>query len=118
MSFKQGLFGCFGNASLSMISCCAAPVSITKNADAVGESHPIAWALAVQTVPCVAGALLRGQIRKKKGIDGDFKTDCLIWMCFSCCAVCQETAEMGSMDYLISPEMQAMERSAQAATQQ
>ena len=66
MAFKQGLFGCFGNSALSLISCCTAPVSIAKNADAVGESHPIAWALAVQAVPCIAGGLLRGQIRKKK----------------------------------------------------
>jgi len=101
-----------------MISCCAAPVSIAKNAEVVGETHPLAWVLAVTSVPCVAGGLLRSQIRKKKGIEGDFKTDCAIWLCCACCAICQETAETGTMDYLVSPEIQAMERSAQATTQQ
>jgi len=117
MPFKQGLFGCFGNGALSMISCCVAPVSIAKNAEIVGETHPLAWVFAITSVPCIAGGLLRSQIRKKKGIEGDFKTDCLIWLCCSCCAICQETAETGTMDYLVSPELQAMERSASTAQQ-
>ena len=50
-----------------------------------------------------------------QGIDGDFWTDVGIWLCCSCCAICQETAEMGTMDYLVTPELQAMERSANDA---
>lgn len=64
--WKQGLCGCFSNCSLSMIACCTAPLAIGKNAEAVGEAHPVLWALSVLGAPCVAGALLRGLIRKKK----------------------------------------------------
>jgi len=115
MVWKQGLFGCFGNIGLSVVSCCVFPLSVAKNAVAVGEEHPLAWVFAIGGAPCVAGALLRGMVRKQKGIDGDFWTDALIWLCCPCCAICQETAEVGSMDYLVTPELQTMGRSANDA---
>ena len=66
MAWKSGLFGCFGNIGLCVISCCAWPLAIGKNAESVGENHPILWVLGVQVAPCIAGALLRSMIRKKK----------------------------------------------------
>ena len=63
--WKSGLFGCFGNFSLCLISCCAAPLAIGKNAEYVGENSAVLWVIAVQLSPCIAGALLRGMIRKK-----------------------------------------------------
>jgi len=117
MVWKQGLFGCFGNVGLSMVSCCTAPVSIAKNATMVGEDHPIAWVAAVLGVPCIAGALLRGQIKKHKGLEeGSFWVDVGIWLCCSCCAICQETAELGTMDYLVAPELQDISRGVNDAT--
>ena len=66
MTWKSGLFGCFGNIGLSVIACCAFPLAVGKNAEAVGENNPVLWVLAVSAAPCIAGALLRGLIRKKK----------------------------------------------------
>lgn len=108
--WKQGLFGCFSNASLSLIACCAMPLAIGKNAEAVGEPNSVLWVIAVMYAPCVAGALLRGLIRKKKGIEGSFFVDALLWCCIPCCAVCQEVSETGALDYLQQPELQSMER--------
>lgn len=114
--WKQGLCGCFSNCSLSLIACCTAPLAIGKNAEAVGEAHPVLWALSVMGSPCIAGALLRGLIRKKKGLEGSFFMDCLLWMCCSPCALCQETVETGTMDYLQQPELQSMERDVHQTT--
>ena len=66
MAWKNGLFGCFGNIGLSCITCCAWPLAVGKNAEAVGENSAVLWVIAVQMAPCIAGALLRGMIRKKK----------------------------------------------------
>ena len=63
--WKQGICGCFSNPGLSIISCAVAPLAIAKNAEFVGEAAPVAWIFSVWGCPCVAGALLRGMIRKK-----------------------------------------------------
>lgn len=114
--WKHGLFGCFSNFSLSVLACCAMPLVIGKNAEAVGEPNSVLWVIAVLSSGCIAAALLRGLIRKKKGIEGSFWVDVGIWCCCGCCAICQEAAETGSIDYLQQPELQAMDRDVQAAT--
>jgi len=108
--WKQGICGCFANPGLSLIQCCVAPLAIAKNSEAVGEAAPVAWILSVSGCPCIAGALLRGMIRKKSGIDGSFWMDCLLWCCIPCLALCQESAQLQSMDYLMTPELQEMNR--------
>lgn len=64
--WKQGLFGCFSNTSLCLTAFCAFPLAIGKNAESVGEASAVLWAMSVMYGPCIAGALLRGLIRKKK----------------------------------------------------
>ena len=66
VAWKSGLFGCFSNASLSLTACCLAPVAIARQAEYIGDKHPVAWIIATLTTPCVAGAVLRGKIRQKK----------------------------------------------------
>lgn len=111
-AFKTGLFGCIGNPSLSLIACCIAPVTIARQAAYVGDKAPLAWVFATLIGgPCIAGGTLRGLIRKQKGIDGSFVTDAVLWCFCGPCALCQEAAETGVMDDLVSPELQQMERS-------
>ena len=66
VQWKTNLFGCFSNTSLSLTACCLAPVAIARQAEFVGDKHPIAWVLATLTVPCAGGGVLRGKIREKK----------------------------------------------------
>ena len=63
--WRSGLCGCFSNFSLCVLSSFAAPLAIGKNAASVGE-NPVLWVIAVQAAPCIAGAYLRGLIRKKE----------------------------------------------------
>ena len=53
--------------------------------------------------PCAA-SLLRGQIRKKKGIDGKLWQDLLCYCCLPCCTVGQEAMELNSVDYLLEDD--------------
>ena len=42
---------------------------------------------------CVGGAINRGHIRERYGIEGSFVNDCVIWLCCGDCAACQEYRE-------------------------
>ena len=66
MAWKASLFGCLANPQLSILACVLCPLSVGKNAEFVGDKHPILWVIAVQMLPCLGGALLRREIRKTK----------------------------------------------------
>jgi Cys-rich protein (TIGR01571 family) len=72
-----------------------------KNAEAIGESSTF-WAI-VGWSPCAA-ALLRGQIRKKQGIDGQLWQDFLCYCCAPCCTVGQEAMQLESVAYLLDDD--------------
>ena len=65
MAWKHGLFGCYANTTMSLLACMLTPLAVGKNAEAIGEKNPCLWVIAVNMLPCIGGALLRGQIRKK-----------------------------------------------------
>lgn len=109
-NWKHGLFGCFGNISVSLLACMLTPFAAGKNAEAIGEKEPILWTCAILMLPCIGGALLRGQIRKKSEIEGSFYADVLAWLLCPLCALCQDTLQTGSLDYLVAPEMQIVQR--------
>lgn len=95
--WKTGLFGCFTNPAICCLTMCGPALLFGKNAEAIGENG-VLWAIAMCS-PCVA-ALLRTQIRKKKGIDGGFFLDLALYCCCPCCALGQETMELQAVDYL------------------
>ena len=78
---------------------------IGKNAEAIGEDGTF-WAV-VSWSPCAA-ALLRGQIRKKKGIEGKLWQDLLCYCCLPCCTAGQEALELESVNYLLEDEVQSL----------
>ena len=81
--WKSGLFGCFDNIGLSCLTCCVWPLAVGKNAEAVGEKSPVLWVLSVNFAPCIAGALLRGLIRKQKVSHFTFSLSTTDWLAFS-----------------------------------
>jgi len=99
--WKHGLLGCFTNPGICCLATFGYPFLAGKNAEAIGENATF-WAV-VSWSPCVA-ALLRGQIRKKKGIDGKLWQDFLCYCCLPCCTVGQEAMELDSVAYLLDDE--------------
>merc|ERR1712086_950402 len=89
MSFSSGLFACLSDPGICMLSACGWPLLVGKNAEKIGENG-VLWAVSSMT-PCTNG-LLRGQIRKKNGIEGRCLTDVLVHCCCPCCAISQGTS--------------------------
>lgn len=108
--------GCFGNCSLSIITCCLAPLAIYKNAEAVGEPG-LAWMLTIMMAGPCAGSCLRHKIAKSKGVDENFWLGCLYWYICPCLALCQETAHVGGMEGYIPNEISEAERQTKSSVQ-
>ncbi|XP_076820347.1 uncharacterized protein LOC143465765 [Clavelina lepadiformis] len=108
-TFNQGLCGCFDNSSLCILTFCAFPFVVGKNAESVKE-NPVLWAIGYQMAPCIVGGYLRSLVRKQSGIDGSFGNDCCMHCLFPCCAVTQEAAQTKACHYLFPAEGQVVER--------
>lgn len=108
--FKQGLCGCFSNLSLCCFANCLYPLAVGKNAEAMGEKHPVLWAIASGLAPCIASGLLREMIRKKNDIPGSFCGDCCMHLMFRPCAIAQDVTQTGVFDYIAPPKAEQMQR--------
>jgi Cys-rich protein (TIGR01571 family) len=96
--FQQGLFGCFSNCCVCVITYFAPCYTEGKIAEKVGESCLLHGCLIfVPVANIICGAMIREKVRQNKGIDGTFVKDCLtIWCCFAC-ALCQEANEVDAL---------------------
>ncbi|KAK6166389.1 hypothetical protein SNE40_023095 [Patella caerulea] len=93
--FQHGLFGCFDNLGLCIISYFVPCYQFGKNAEAVGESCLLCGILfLIPVVDLFLGAHIRTKIRDSKGIGGSFVGDLLFWFCCPCCALVQEAQEV------------------------
>lgn len=91
--WSTGLFSCFSDITICLISWFIPCYQVGKNAEAVGENC-ILYGLLYAFVPCIVGMLIRGKIRESKGIEGSTIIDLLLhWACGGC-AVSQEAREL------------------------
>lgn len=51
----------------------------------------------VPILDLVAGAMVRGKIRDRQNIEGNFVKDLLVWFCCPLCALVQEAQEVQHM---------------------
>lgn len=108
--WKYPLCGCFGNYAVCWITTCMHYYTAGKVAETTGRPC-ILYGLMYTFLPCVAGCIVRGDIRKRKGIDGAPVMDCLCHCCCSICALIQEARETGAIGYPdMAAEGQVMER--------
>ncbi|XP_069111695.1 uncharacterized protein [Argopecten irradians] len=94
--WTNGLFSCFNNCTLCLITYIAPCYTAGKNAEAVGDSCIMVGALwylfpAAGVYLC---AVVRGKIREQKGIDGGFGGDCLVHLFCPLCALVQDAQEI------------------------
>lgn len=93
--WRHGLFGCFDNCSLCLITYLVPCYQFGKNAEKVGDGClfcGIAWLF----TGCIAGGILRGKIREQRGIEGGAVGDFLIHLFCPFCAIVQEAQELNS----------------------
>lgn len=93
--WQHGLFGCFDNIGLCVISYFVPCYQFGKNAEAVGESCVVCGiALLVPIANIIAAMKIRGKIREQKGIAGSTFNDLLLICCCPLCTLVQEAQEV------------------------
>lgn len=91
--WQHGLFGCFDNCGLCIITYFVPCYTFGKNAEKMGDSC-ILCALGFVCVGPILGCLMRSKIRESKGIAGSLVSDILMWWCCPLCALVQEAQEL------------------------
>ncbi|CAL1530366.1 unnamed protein product [Lymnaea stagnalis] len=93
--WQHGLFGCFDNFGLCIISYFVPCYTFGKNSEAIGESCcTCGVAYLVPIVNLVAAIKIRGKIREQRGIPGSTFNDLLLICCCPLCALVQEAQEV------------------------
>lgn len=88
--WQNGLCGCFNDCGLCVITLCLPCYTYGKNAEAVDKSCFLYCLIAyIPVVNTFCGALIRGEVREQKGIDGSCLGDLLAFMCCPICALVQ-----------------------------
>ncbi|XP_041357253.1 cell number regulator 3-like [Gigantopelta aegis] len=93
--WQHGLFGCFDNFGICIISYFVPCYTFGKNSEAVGDSCLLCGlAYLVPLLNIFAALQVRGKIRDQKGISGGCLSDFLYIICCPCCALIQEAQEI------------------------
>ncbi|GFO18973.1 cell number regulator 10 [Plakobranchus ocellatus] len=93
--FKNGLFGCFDNIGLCVITYFLPCYTFGKNEEKLGESCVLCGiAYAFSPLNLIFHTIARGKIREMNNIEGSLLMDCLTVWCCPCCALIQESQEL------------------------
>ena len=93
--WQHGLFGCFDNIGLCIISYFVPCYQFGKNAEAVGESCFMCGLAYICPIANIIAALkIRGKIREQKGIPGSTINDLILFCFCTLCVLVQEAQEV------------------------
>lgn len=101
--FQHGLFGCFDNCTVCIITYFCPCYTQGKISEKVGEScilHAILFLVPIANLICAT--IIRGKVRENRGIDGSVVSDCLAIWCCAPCALCQEANEVDALNMAMS----------------
>mmetsp|Transcript_44357 Transcript_44357/g.79565 ORF Transcript_44357/g.79565 Transcript_44357/m.79565 type:complete len:143 (-) Transcript_44357:406-834(-) len=101
--WETGLFGCFGDVSLCLLTCCCTcvpggrtlSVATAGTNDGSGMWICIYFASMLVGVNCCAEWYSRSKLRDKYSIDGSAIKDCAVTCCCYCCVVQQHARQTG-----------------------
>lgn len=91
--YKFGLFGCFGDFKLCIMSFCAPCYVVGKNAEHFGEDCMLHGLLTM--VGIGFGPVLRWRLRQQKDLEGSMMMDALLYGFCPCCTLIQDAREIG-----------------------
>lgn len=93
--WKHGLWDCFDNFNMCVVSWMCPCYQFGKNASTLGESNvACGMAIMIPGINACSAAHLRDKLRAKKGIKGSYARDLLAWCFCPFCALLQETQEI------------------------
>lgn len=93
--WKFGLFGCFDDPKLCVITFLVPCFAIGKNAEALKEDCLLHGLISL--IGLNFGPITRWRMRQERSIAGSMLTDVLIHAVCPCCALIQEAREIGWM---------------------
>jgi len=93
--WANGLFGCFNNCGICIVTYFVPCLTAGQTAEKVGESCFLYGFLSILgPIGIWSRAKIRGKVRETKGIDGSFGSDCIMhWFC-GLCSLIQEAQEL------------------------
>lgn len=96
--WQHGLFGCFDNFGICIVSYFIPCYQFGKNAEAVGENCLLCGlGMLVPILDIFLVLKIRGKIREAKGIQGSLVGDLFTWCFCGICALVQEAQEVQDM---------------------
>ena len=108
----HGLFGCFGNLGVCILTCFFPYYTFGKISHELG--HDCCLCACLYCVPLLGQLLqlrLRMKLREKRRIDGSCLSDCVVISFCTCCSLVQEAREIhADLDTSDWMEGVAMER--------
>ncbi|XP_046333415.1 protein PLANT CADMIUM RESISTANCE 2-like [Haliotis rufescens] len=107
--WSNGLFGCFNDCGLCIITYFVPCYTAGKIAEKTGESCCTYGCLSILgPIGIYTRAKTRAKVRESKGIEGEFCNDCIMhWFC-GICSIIQEAQEVDALDR--GGQQQAMAR--------
>lgn len=96
--WKNGLFGCFGNVGLCLVTYFIPCYTAGKNAQGVGDNCLVCGLINIIYFPVgtVARMIVRGKIRAQNNIAGNTVSDFFLHLCCACCSLIQESSELAA----------------------
>jgi len=91
--WKFGLFGCFADLKLCLLTYICPCYTMGKNAEGVGENCLLHGLLTMFGLNF--GPVIRWRLRKDRSIAGSMLMDVLVYTLCPCCALVQEARELG-----------------------
>ena len=93
--WQHGLFGCFDNIGICIITYFIPCYTFGKNAETTGEDCILCGILyAIFPIDLIVHFMIRQKIREMRYIDGSPLEDLLTVLCCWPCALCQEAQEV------------------------
>jgi len=94
--WAHGLFGCFDNCGLCIITYFVPCLTAGQNAEAVGKNCLLWGCLAtLGLIGVYTIAVVRKDVREQKGIEGSFGMDFIVTWCCPLCVIIQTAQELG-----------------------
>lgn len=93
--WNHGLFGCFSNCGICLLSYFLPCYVHGKTAEAVGEDCLLCGlSIFVPILNWYAIIVTRGKVREQHGIEGDITNDALSSICCPFCSIAQQSAQV------------------------
>ena len=97
--WKHGLFGCFDNLGICIVTYLVPCYTHGKNAEAVGDSCFLCGIAAlIPLINIILCGLNRKKVREKKGIDGGVCGDMMATLFCTVCSLAQVAQEVDMMN--------------------